>query len=142
MVLQMRQDNSYIRNLLIKLEEIEGIDFNIQLLADNGIDINDQKFIMHFRLICDQDLVVPAGKTDYGFGYDGKNNFSWQCVVPLRISSRGHEFLAAVRKSEVWEKIKSDFTDASISQVIDAGLKLGDAWLKKKVTSLIDSGAP
>ena len=135
----MKQDNSYIRELLLKFEEIEDIDFNIQKIQDSGINVNDPKFIMHFRLLCEQDLVVAAGNTSYGFGYDGQGNFLWKSAVPLRISYRGHEFISAVRKSEVWEKIKTDFSDASIGQVIDSALKLTEAWAKKKIASLLEN---
>ena len=134
----MKQDNSYIRELLISFEEIEGIDFDINQIKSRGYDIDNDKFIFHFRLIAEQKLVIPAANTDYGFGYDGQHNFNWQSVVPFRISSRGHEFLSAIRKDDVWDKIKSDFSDASIGLVIDSGLKLAEGWAKKKIKSFLE----
>lgn len=134
----MKQDNSYIRDLLIAFEEISGIDFDIDAIIEAGYDINNEKFIYHFRLIADQQLVIPASNTDYGFGYDGQHNFNWHSVVPFRISSRGHEFLSAVRKSEVWDKMKTEFSDASIGLVVQSGLKLAEGWAKKKVSALLD----
>ncbi|MGH1484983.1 MAG: DUF2513 domain-containing protein [Cellvibrionaceae bacterium] len=134
----MKQDNSYIRELLIAVEEISGIDFDINSIQNLGYDINEEKFIYHFRLIADQQLVTPASNTGYGFGYDGQHNFSWNSVVPFRISARGHEFLSAVTKNEVWEKMKTDFSDASISLVVQSGLKLAEGWAKKKVSALLE----
>ncbi|WP_259396660.1 DUF2513 domain-containing protein [Psychromonas sp. SR45-3] len=135
----MRQDNEYLRTLMLELEGVPDYDFNIRDIKKLGYDIEEPKFILHFRLLCDSSLIVPSGKDGYGFGYDGANNFSWESIVPLRLSATGHDFLAAVKQSEVWDKLKKEFSDASIKTLVAAGLKLTEAYAKKKVNEMLEN---
>jgi len=137
----MRQDNEYLRALLLNIETLPKVDFNSGDIETLGYDLYDQTFILHFRLLCDNGLIVPSGNSGFGFGYDGAHNFVWQNIVPLRISAQGYDFLAAIRQSEVWDKLKKEFTDASIKTLISSGLKLAEAYAKKKVNELLSDEA-
>lgn len=58
-------------------------------------------------------------------------------VVPLRLTAFGHEFLEALRNSQVWGTIKSEFKDASIGTLWRVSKDLLEAYTKRKISSLL-----
>ena len=41
----MRQDNNYLRKMMLDLEDIEKLDYDINDFVELGYNINDEKFI-------------------------------------------------------------------------------------------------
>ena len=53
--------------------------------------------------------------------------------MPLRLTATGHELLEALNKSEVWDIIKKEFKDASISTIFSVGTTLVKNLALKKI---------
>ena len=120
----MKRDMELIRNLLLTMEE------NPRQLEVEGYDKNQVKY--HALLL------IEAGFLD-GNVSDTLANTS---VVPSfvsvnRLTWDGHEFLDNIRKEEVWNTIKTEFKDASISTVFSIGKLLTENYAKKKLSSLL-----
>ncbi|HBB0992682.1 TPA: DUF2513 domain-containing protein, partial [Escherichia coli] len=108
----MKLDQQYLKDLLIAFEKTYGPDTMLSELEDNGFNRYDQNFIFHMRLLCDYELIVRVdGKP--GFGHIMSNElgegveYSW-IEVPLRLTARGHDFIADLRQKEVWQAIKTN----------------------------------
>ncbi|HDI3142528.1 hypothetical protein BC490_18530 [Vibrio parahaemolyticus] len=120
----MKRDMELIRKLLLTIEE------NPRQLEVEGYDKNQVKY--HALLL------IEAGFLD-GNVSDTLANTS---VVPTfvsvnRLTWDGHEFLDNIRKEEVWNTIKTEFKDASISTVFSIGKQLTENYAKKKLSSLL-----
>ncbi|EGQ8033675.1 DUF2513 domain-containing protein [Vibrio mimicus] len=120
----MKRDMELIRKLLLTIEE------NPRQLEVEGYDKNQVKY--HALLL------IEAGFLD-GNVSDTLANTS---VVPSfvsvnRLTWDGHEFLDNIRKEEVWNTIKTEFKDASISTVFSIGKQLTENYAKKKLSSLL-----
>ncbi|CAK3949093.1 DUF2513 domain-containing protein [Vibrio crassostreae] len=120
----MKRDMELIRKLLLSVEE------HPRQLEIEGYD--NEKVKYHALLL------IEAGLLD-GNVSDTLSNTS---VVPSFISVNrltwdGHEFLDSIRKEEVWNMIKTEFKDASISTVFSLGKQLTENYAKKKLSALL-----
>ena len=120
----MKRDMELIRKLLFAMED------NPRQLVVDGYD----KEVVKYHAL----LLIEAGLLD-GKVSDTLANTS---VVPSnifvnRLTWDGHEFLDNIRKDEIWNTIKSEFKDASISTIFSIGKELTEGYAKKKLRSII-----
>jgi hypothetical protein len=120
----MKRDMELIRKLLFAMED------NPRQLVVDGYD----KEVIKYHAL----LLIEAGLLD-GKVSDTLANTS---VVPSnifvnRLTWDGHEFLDNIRKDEIWNTIKSEFKDASISTIFSIGKELAEGYAKKKLRSII-----
>lgn len=132
----MKIDQDYLKGLLEAFEASDNPTTDIEELEQAGFGYQEDKFIFHLSILADQNLVQR--EQGYGLGYrKGTNGYISWSVVPLRLTAAGHEFLEALRNSEVWNTIKSDFKDASIGTLWRVSKELLEGYTKKKVISLL-----
>ena len=136
----MKLDQQYLKDLLIAFEKTHGPDTMLSELEDNGFNRYDQNFIFHMRLLCDYELIVRVdGKP--GFGHIMSNElgegvgYSW-IEVPLRLTARGHDFIADLRQKEVWQTIKTNFKDEGISTLISVSKTKAKGFARKKIKDI------
>ncbi|GAA5446117.1 hypothetical protein Misp06_04326 [Microbulbifer sp. NBRC 101763] len=134
----MKIDHDYLKGLLEAFEASNSPTTNIQELDQAGFNYKEDKFIFHLRILTDQNLVQPERGYSLGYVKGADGQVSWS-VLPLRLTASGHEFLEAIRNSEVWDSIKSEFKDASIGTLWRVSKNLLEGYTKKKVTSLLSS---
>lgn len=120
----MKRDMELIRKLLFAIEE------NPRQLAVDGYD----KEVVKYHAL----LLIEAGLLD------GKvsNTLANTSVVPShifvnRLTWDGHEFLDNIRRDEIWNTIKSEFKDASVSTIFNIGKELAESYAKKKLRSIL-----
>ena len=105
-------------------------------LEDNGFNRYDQDFIFHMRLLYDYELIVRVdGKPGFGHIYvqsvrEGVG-YSW-IEVPLRLTARGHDFIADLRQKDVWQAIKINFKDEGISTLMSVSKITSKRLCKEK----------
>jgi len=128
----------YLKDLLEAFESAKGSMTNIQELNDKGFNCQEEIFIFHLRILADQKFVEGEKGVGLGYSIGANSNVSWS-VVPLRLTAEGHEFIEALQNREVWNTIKSDFKDASISTLWDVSKELLEGYTKKKIEALINS---
>ena len=133
----MKVDQDYLKGLLEAFEAANAPTTDIIELKTRGFDYNDDKFVFHFQLLADRDLVraEDGGVLGYVKGADGF--LSWS-VIPLRLTATGHDFIEALRNKEVWAAIKSHFKDASMGSLVNISKQLLEGYAKKKLSSLLD----
>jgi len=129
-------DHEYLKGLLEAFEASETPTTDIQELEKYGFSYQEDKFIFHLNILADQNLVQREQGHGLGYLKGADGSVSWS-VVPLRLTAFGHEFLEAIRNSEVWDTIKSEFKDASIGTLWRVSKELLEGYTKKKVTSLL-----
>ena len=132
----MKIEHEYLKGLLEAFEASDAPTTDIYKLKLAGFPYEDVRFIFHLRLLDDQNLVQPEQGHSLGHTKGADGYPSWS-VVPLRLTASGHEFIEALRNSEVWGTIKSGFADASIGILSRVAKELLESLIKKKVTSLV-----
>ena len=132
----MNIDQEYLKGLLDAFEAADRPTTDIEELKSRGFDYKNDKFIFHLKLLVDQDLVRPDDGDGLGYVRSVDGFVSWG-VVPLRLTAKGHEFIEALRNSEVWETIKSNFKDASLGSLLNISKELLEGYAKKKISSLL-----
>lgn len=138
----MRIDQQYLKDLLIAFEDTDGPDTMLDDLSKSGFQNDDANFIFHMRLLHDNGLIVRVdGKA--GFGHEMSLNLGegvsyYWLDTPLRLTARGHDFIADLRQQEVWQTIKTNFKDEGISTLMGLSKSLAMGFAKKKVKELTD----
>ncbi len=133
----MKIDPDYLKDLLEAFEASPEPTTNIDQLKNAGFDYNDKLFIFHMRILADRNLVEqPDGEFGFGAISGGDGHISWS-VLPLRLTSAGHEFVAALQNKEVWETIKTNFKDGSINTLLDISKRLLEAYTTRKLEQLL-----
>ena len=133
----MKIDLDYLKGLLEAFEASSEPTTDIEQLKDAGFDYNDKLFIFHMRILADRNLVEqPDGEFGFGaiLGVDGQ--ISWS-VLPLRLTSAGHEFVAALRNKEVWATINTNLKDGRINTLLDISKKLMEAYTTRKLEQIL-----
>lgn len=133
----MKIDQQYLKNLLIAFEDTEGPDTLLEELESAGYNRDEPNFVFHMRLLYDNGLIVRTDG-EQGFGhqyrsYIGRGHSYMWIPVPLRLTARGHDFIADLRQKEVWQTIKTNFKDEGISTLIELSKSLAIGFAKKKV---------
>lgn len=133
----MQIDQDYLREILNSFTESEKSFIWIQALVDKGIDIDD-KFLFHIQILEDQGFVECLDKrSDIGYEITLGGDFRWHSR-PLRLTAAGHEFTEAINRPEIWDILKQEFKDASLSTLKSAASNLLLAFARKQVSKYLE----
>jgi hypothetical protein len=64
-------------------------------------------------------------------------SFEWKSR-PLRLTASGHEFTEAINRAEIWEILKDEFREASLSTLKSAATSLLVAFAKKQINKYLE----
>ncbi|EKK3995790.1 DUF2513 domain-containing protein [Cronobacter sakazakii] len=135
----MKINQEYLKDLLLAFEDTEGPDTWVYELVAKGYDQESPEFIFHMRLLDDNGLICRVdGEPGFGHQYQayiGGYDYYW-VDVPLRLTARGHDFIADLRQKEVWNSVKENFKDASMSTLVDVAKQLAQGYAKQKIKAL------
>ena len=134
----MKIDHDYTKGLLEAFESACKPVVSIRDLKEAGFDYNDEQFIFHLGLLHDRHLVT---REDCEPGFGLARGADWSCnwsIVALRLTSKGHEFLEAIRNKKVWATIKTNFKDGSVKTLLDVSKELFESYTKKKIGALLN----
>ena len=130
----MKLDYVYIKEILVAIRNDDSHIIRSNILAEKlGVSFNKidetafNKFVGHIRILHDEGC-IDSSTPDLGFS-QGANDHWIVCSARYRMTSRGYEFLDALSKQSVFDKIK----DHSISIAIEAGKQLLIEGLKKGI---------
>lgn len=136
----MKIDPDYLKKLLEGFESAPNPVTDIRYLKSVGFDYEDNLFIFHIAVLKDQGLIErEGGKPGFGFVRSADGIPTWS-VVPLRLTSHGHDFLEALRNKEVWATIKEHFKGGSIGTLVDLSKKLLESYTTKKLAQILEGG--
>ncbi|WP_201700323.1 DUF2513 domain-containing protein [Paraburkholderia hiiakae] len=107
--------------------------FAIEDFDDAGLSFQTAEFEFHMKHFEDQGL-IEQDDGDRGFGLtksvDGYASWS---VLPLRLTSKGHDFAEAVSEKTVWDKVRTELPGAAMSSLVTVSVGLFQAYAKKKL---------
>jgi len=133
----MKIDQDYTKHLLNIFIESECAGIYPDSFVDNGIPL-DAKFLFHMQILEDQHFVECLDKIR-GLGYEigMGGEFTWK-GHPIRLTAAGHEFAEALNKSEVWDVLKKEFKEASLSTLSNAAKQLLGAFARKQINKYFE----
>ena len=134
----MKIDQEYLKKLLIAFEDTDGPDTILSELEEAGFS-KDNNFIFHMRLLNDNRLIIRID-SQAGFGHEfrehvGGYDYRW-IETPLRLTTKGHDFIVDLRQKEVWQTIKAGFKDEGLSTLMSVTKSLAEGFAKKKIKDL------
>ena len=132
----MKINQEYLKGLLEAFENSETPTTDIERLQEHGFSYQKDDFIFHLQILNDQHLIERESGAGLGYTKGADGHICWS-VVPLRLTSQGHDFIEALRNNEVWNTIKSEFKEASIGTLWKVSKDLLDGYTKKKIKELI-----
>jgi hypothetical protein len=133
----MKIDHEYLKKLLEICQASGKPTFDIECLAEAGIDYRDKQFEFHMMLLTDQGF-VEQDDGDPGFGLvKGLDGFQSWAVLPLRLTASGHQFIEGLENKEVWTAIKTGFKGASLSTLKNVVPNLLEGYARKKIDALM-----
>ena len=114
----MKRDDDLVREILFRIEAEED---HVSAAFSQSLDTSEQgrREFGHVRLLRDAGLLELSGK--YG--------------DMVRLTNKGHDFIAAVRDDNIWEKTKNVTSKAGVSTLgvlFDVALAFG----KKKIAEI------
>ena len=133
----MKIDQDYLREILNTFTQSTRSFIWLEDLTRKGIEIDD-KFLFHIQILEDQQFVECLDKrSDIGYEITLGGNFEWKSR-PLRLTASGHEFTEAINRPEIWDVLKQEFKDASLSTLRSAATSLLLAFAKKQVNKYLE----
>ena len=133
----MKVDQEYLKLILNTFIESPRSFIWVADLMERGIEMDD-KFLFHIQILEDQVLIEALDKkSDLGYEITLGGEYRWQSR-PLRLTASGHEFVEAMNKSEIWEIIKEEFKDSSLSTIKSAATTLLKAFAKKQIDKYLE----
>ena len=133
----MQIDQDYLKVVLNTFTESPQSFIWLQALIDKGIEIDD-KFLFHIQILEDQGFVECLDKTsDLGYEITLGGEFRWHSR-PLRLTASGHEFTEAINRPEIWDILRQEFQDASLSTLKSAASSLLLAFARKQVGKYLE----
>lgn len=132
----MKIDQQYLKDLLITFENSEGPDTMLEELKKSGYNEDSSEFIFHMRLMYDNGLIVRVdGESGFGHQFSSHmmgHSYYW-IEIPLRLTARGHDFIADLRQKEVWETVKTNFKDEGLGALMGITKSLAMGFAKKRI---------
>jgi len=133
----MKIDQEYIKELLSTFTESSRSFIWVEDVVKKGIEMDD-KFLFHIQILEDQGFIECLDKkSDIGYEITLGGNFEWKSR-PLRLTASGHEFSEAINRPEIWEILKNEFRDASLSTLKSAAKSLLIAFAKKQINKYLE----
>jgi hypothetical protein len=133
----MKIDQEYLREILNTFTESTRSFIWVKDIVEKGIEVDD-KFLFHIQILEDQHFIECLDKrSDIGYEITLGGDFEWKSR-PLRLTASGHEFSEAINRPEIWEILKDEFRDASLSTLKSAATSLLTAFAKKQINKYLE----
>ena len=133
----MKIDQEYLKELLNTFMESSRSFIWVEDIVKKGIEMDD-KFLFHIQILEDQDFIECLDKkSEIGYEITLGGEFEWKSR-PLRLTASGHEFSEAINRPEIWEILKDEFKDASLSTLRSAATSLLIAFAKKQINKYLE----
>ncbi|GAB5098162.1 DUF2513 domain-containing protein [Caballeronia sp. HLA56] len=128
----MRIDHDCIKRIIEIVLDHPGPTFTIKDFEAAGLSYRTPEFEFHMKLFDDQQLIEQDEDAGFGLTKSIDGYASWS-VLPLRLTSRGHDFAEAISEKTVWEKVKKELPKAAMSNLVTVSVGLAQAYAKQKL---------
>lgn len=134
----MQIDQEYLRQVLNSFIDSPRSFIWIADIMQHGIEVDD-KFLFHMQILEDQRFIECLDKkSELGYEILLGGEFRWNSR-PLRLTASGHEFVDAINRPEIWDVLRAEFTDASLSTLRSAAKTLLVAFAKKQLGKYLET---
>lgn len=114
----MKLDYTYLKQILVFMEESSSHQIWVSELIKNLSDDNEDKFIGHIKILFDFGCVsTQSGRTGFTTAMNGQIIVA---DVPYRLTAKGYEFLDILKNDTIINKIK----DFAISNAWEIGKQM------------------
>lgn len=114
----MKRDMELVREILLAIET-DSFDENIE---DYDAEIVEK----HVNLLITEKLI---NRNSFGIG--GK------FTTTTELTWTGHEFIENLRQKEIWNTIKTEFKEESISTILGVAKEMAENFAKRKLEKLL-----
>ncbi len=133
----MRIDQEYLKNILNAFTDSPRSFVWVADIEARGVGVDD-KFLFHIQILEDQHFIECLDKkSELGYEITLGGDFTWHSR-PLRLTASGHEFVEAINRPEIWDVLKAEFSDASLSTLNWAAASLLVTSAKKQVGKYLE----
>lgn len=133
----MKIDQEYLRQVLNTFIESERSFIWVVAICEKGIEMDD-KFLFHMQILEDQHFIECLDKrSELGYQIHLGGEFEWKSR-PLRLTAVGHEFVEAINRPEIWDVLKDEFKDSSLSTLKSAAQTLLVAFARKQLGKYLE----
>ena len=109
----------------------------VNAFIERGMEMDD-KFLFHIQILEDQRFIECLDKkSDLGYEITLGGEYRWQSR-PLRLTASGHEFVEAMNNAEIWQILKGEFKDSSLSTLKSVASSLLSAFAKKQLNKYFE----
>lgn len=132
----MKIDHDYLKKILEGFEAAERTTTDLNKLASNGLPHDDENLdnlVFHMEILEDEGMIEAIHSDGIGFGRVSGGGIVIS-IIPLRLTSSGHKFLANTRQPGVWKTIRSKLGDASIETIVTVAKDLALSAAKDLVS--------
>jgi hypothetical protein len=134
----LKIDQEYLKVMLNTFVDSPRSFIWIADLADRGLDMDD-KFLFHIQILEDQSFIECLDKkSNIGYEITLGGEYRWESR-PLRLTATGHEFVEAMNNSQIWEILKNEFKDSSLSTLKSVAGNLLKAFAKKQLNKYFET---
>lgn len=110
----MPLDIEIIKKILKSLDDSPSGFLNHEDFTNEGFKIYEPDFIKHFLIIRDEALIVnESGEKNCGLHFDNNSKVTWW-IRPVRLTSKGHDFLKSLENEQITKKIQSRISSIGI----------------------------
>ena len=120
----MKIDYEIIKGILTVFEESDNLTSDVDDIKESLKEADPKEIFFNLQMLNDKGVVIKANG-DPGIGiilHARKEDYSYE-AVQLRITAQGMDFLEALKKPAIWEKIKAKLSDAALGTVIEFSKK-------------------
>ena len=132
----MNIDTHYLKGLLDVFKSSKTPFTNINKLREHGFDHGDDSFLFHMQILEDKRLVRTSAGTGIGYSQTESGETVW-LTRELRLTSEGHDLASAFERNEIWEIIKSEFSNEGITVLVKVAIVLSENYAMEKVNTLM-----
>jgi len=133
----MQIDQEYLRRILNRFIDSPRSFVWVADIMQDGVELDD-KFLFHMQILEDQRFIECLDKkSQLGYEILLGGEYKWNSR-PLRLTAAGHEFVDAINRPEIWEVLKTEFRDASLSTLRSAAKTLLLAFAKKQLGKYLE----
>lgn len=127
----MKMNPELIKMILLAIEDSESAYITLQDIARAvGTEV-DEKFIYQCELIADQGLIVDGnGQPNIGIKRDLYGDITIS-VIKLRLSAAGHDYLGAIKNTDIWNRVMKTAGDFGLKAMIEAAGAAVSEMIKK-----------
>jgi len=129
----VRVDHDYIKRMIDIVLDHASPTFTILDFENAGLSYELPEFEFHMKLLNDQGI-IEQDDGDQGFGLSKSvDGFASWSVLPLRLTSKGHDFAEAIQEKSVWDKVKQELPGVAMSSLVNLSIALAQDFAKKKL---------